>query len=310
MDHRTPCVLATKGQRKVRYRSSGNKSQVTVVGCVSATGQAIPPFVIFSGKSLNVEWTKGEVPGTTYGLSDNGWMDMDLFKMWFLDHFLKHAVSTRPLLLLLDGETIRLARENDVIVFTLVPHTTHEMQPLDKAVFGPLKVHWRDACHEFLQSNPSRVITKYVFSTLLNQAWMRTMQPLTIVNGFRSCGIYPFNPKEVLGHDLPNDSSVPVNASVVENHAATNEENSENRITVTGDEEATFQKWYEEKYDIFSNPKYVAWLKLHHPEVNLDSNDIASTNNLSLANEFSFIESLDPMDFENESRDKGMLLFM
>ena len=51
--------------------------------------------------------------------------------------------ASRPLLLLLDGhssyyntEAISLARENDVIVFTLVLHTTHELQPLDTAVFG------------------------------------------------------------------------------------------------------------------------------------------------------------------------------
>ena len=27
--------------------------------------------------------TKGEVPGTTYGLSDSGWIDMVLFKEYF-----------------------------------------------------------------------------------------------------------------------------------------------------------------------------------------------------------------------------------
>ena len=129
-----------------------------------------------------------------------------------LDHFLKHAVSIRPLLLLLDGhsshynpEAIRLARDNDVIIFTLVPHTTHMMQPLDKAVFGPLKVHWRQACHNYLQSNPSKVITKYNVSALLNTAWMKTMTPQTIVNGFRSCGVYPFNPRAVLDHDLHSE---------------------------------------------------------------------------------------------------------
>ena len=34
-------------------------------------------------------------------------------------------------------EAVRHAKESDVILFTLVPHTTHEMQPLDTAVFGP-----------------------------------------------------------------------------------------------------------------------------------------------------------------------------
>ena len=91
-------ALALKEQRKVCYRSTGNKGQVTAVGCVSTTGQVMPPFVVFDAKSLNMECMdkKGEVPGMTYGLSGNGWMDMELFKMWFLDHFLKHVVSARP----------------------------------------------------------------------------------------------------------------------------------------------------------------------------------------------------------------------
>ena len=67
IDHKTPNVPAKKGQKKVRYQSAGNKSQVTVVGCVSATGQAIPPTVIFDAKTFNSEWAKGEVPATFYG---------------------------------------------------------------------------------------------------------------------------------------------------------------------------------------------------------------------------------------------------
>ena len=70
---------------------------------------------------------------------------MILFKEWFFHHFLWHTGSARPLLLLLDGHSshydmdiITMVRENDVIVFTLVPHTTRKMQPLDTAVFEPL----------------------------------------------------------------------------------------------------------------------------------------------------------------------------
>ena len=73
LDPKPPKVLAAKGQKKVRYRCSGTKGQVTVLGCCSATGQALPPFVIFDAKELKYEWTRGEVPGTRYGLSDTGW---------------------------------------------------------------------------------------------------------------------------------------------------------------------------------------------------------------------------------------------
>lgn len=64
------------------------------------------------------------------------------------NHSLQHDVSERPLWLLLDGHSshydpkaIRLARANNVILFTLLPHTTHEMQPLDTAVFASVKMH-------------------------------------------------------------------------------------------------------------------------------------------------------------------------
>ena len=134
LDHKPPNVVARRGQKKVRYRVSGNKKQITVVGCINAAGQAIPPFVIFDAKCLNHDWTDGEVPGTTYGLSSNGWIDSELFHGWLTNHFLKHAVGSRPLLLL-DGHsshynpaTIRFAKEHDVIVLCLPPHTTHESQ--------------------------------------------------------------------------------------------------------------------------------------------------------------------------------------
>ena len=38
LDHRSPCVLARKGQKKVCYSSTGNKSQITIVGCINAIG--------------------------------------------------------------------------------------------------------------------------------------------------------------------------------------------------------------------------------------------------------------------------------
>ena len=202
-DHGAPNVVAKKGQKKVRCRTSGNKSQVTVIGRVSAAGHAIPPFVILDLKTLNHEWTEGEVSGTTYGLSDEGWVDLELFRGWLIDHFAKKAVGARPLLLLLlDGHSshytpdmIRYAKEQGIIIFCLPHHTTHGYQPLDVAVFGPLKRNWLEACHNYMQKNPGKVVTKYNFSSLLSQAWSKTMIPSTIAAGFRKCGVYPFNPE-------------------------------------------------------------------------------------------------------------------
>ena len=67
----------------MRYCTSGNKSQATVVAYINAIGQCLPPFIIFDAKNLNMNWAKGEVPDTTYGLSDSGWIYMLLFKKRF-----------------------------------------------------------------------------------------------------------------------------------------------------------------------------------------------------------------------------------
>ena len=96
-------LLQQEVQKKVRYRASGKKGQVTIVACANAAGQAIPPMVIFDAMKLNHAWTANEVPGTKYGLSDKGWINTDLFQGWLVEHFLEYAVSARPLLLLLDG---------------------------------------------------------------------------------------------------------------------------------------------------------------------------------------------------------------
>ena len=49
-------------------------------------------MIIFDAKNLNHPWTKHEVPGTKYGLSDNGWINTDLFEGWLIEYFIRHAV--------------------------------------------------------------------------------------------------------------------------------------------------------------------------------------------------------------------------
>ena len=114
-------------------------------------------------------WTKNEVPGTRYGLSDNGWINTDLFEGWLAEHFIRHAVPGRPLLLLLDGhsthyqpDVIRFARDHDVVMLCLPPHTTHEAKPLDVGVFSSLKSQWTQVCHDYFHKNSGRVITKFI----------------------------------------------------------------------------------------------------------------------------------------------------
>ena len=78
---------------------------MTVVAYRNASGQFIPPMLIFDAKKLCPAWTRAKVPGTAYGLSNKGWITTELFESWLEDHFLEHTVAARHLLLLLDDHS-------------------------------------------------------------------------------------------------------------------------------------------------------------------------------------------------------------
>ena len=212
LDQKPLKVVASCGENNPSNIRAGMKSKISVVGCISAGGSALPPMIIWSGKSLSPKQTISEIPGTLYGFSARGWMDRELFNLWFSKLFLHYAPKARPLLLLLDGhslhycpDTIHLAAKEKVVIFTFPPNTTHLTQPLDKGVFGPLKLHWRKECHQFCSNNPHVAINKYNFCSIFSNAWMQAMTVHNIRNSFSTTGVYPFNRDAI---KLPIESSV------------------------------------------------------------------------------------------------------
>lgn len=198
LDPKSLKTIHSCGDKNPYTVSSGRKSQMSVLACVSASGQCIPPMVIWDRKKIKEELTVGEVPGTMNAMSPKGWMNRELFEKWFCKHFLCYALQARPLLLLMDGhsshyslEAIKMAAEEGVLLYTLPPNTTHLVQPLDKGVFGPLKMCWRRTCHNFMSHNPGQVVTQYNFARLFATTWFGAMTPKNIISGFRTTGIFP-----------------------------------------------------------------------------------------------------------------------
>ena len=141
-----PKVVTSKGRvtKKVRYRTSGSKGQITVVGCANASGQVIPPMIIYDATILNPAWTKDKVPGTKYGLSSNGWINTDLFEAWFVEHFLENAVSAHPLFLCL---------------MATAPTTSHKSYVLHESISASYS-----ACHLTLlmKHNPLMLVSLHL----------------------------------------------------------------------------------------------------------------------------------------------------
>ncbi|KIJ29645.1 hypothetical protein M422DRAFT_268988 [Sphaerobolus stellatus SS14] len=87
----------------------------------------------------------------------NEWMDNFIRHNWFEKCFIpftkKRNKSSKPILLISDGhqsheteEMHLLAYNNEIILLSLPPHTTHKLQPLDVGVFGSFQRAWTKHC--------------------------------------------------------------------------------------------------------------------------------------------------------------------
>ena len=206
-------ILAEKGSKRVGRVSSSEKGKTTtVVGCVNAAGDAVPPMVIFGGrKRMKPELLKGTPIGTTGAVSDSGWVTTELFYKWF-EHFVDHARPSveKRVLLIMDNHTSHIsvkllceARKCGVDIITLPPHSSHVLQPLDISVFGPFKKSWARQVQYFHDSHPGQRVQDGDIGELFGKAYGSAVKnnAASIVHGFRAAGISPFNPDEVLDND-------------------------------------------------------------------------------------------------------------
>lgn len=106
-----------------------------------------------------------------------------------------------------EPESVEFVREEDMILFGLPPHTTQDTQPLDCTVFGPLKRHWTEVCHDFQEENLGVAMSKLIFSALYAKAWLQALTPVNIVVGFKKCGIHPLYKEAIPVPDLNNSGS-------------------------------------------------------------------------------------------------------
>lgn len=127
------------------------------------------------------------------------------------------------------------------------------------------------------------------------------MMPSNIINGFKVCGVYPFNPKAVLDHDpctppketseqrsttsgkgeqqINTQNKVTPHKETSELRSITSGEeeqwiNGQNEVTVSNngvvesfspEEQTLFARRYEEGYNLY-DARYVSWIQATHPK--------------------------------------------
>lgn len=206
-----PKVFSQKGAKRVGAATSGERGRtITCVFCMSAAGNYIPPMLIYPRKRMNPTLQKNGPVGALYSCSKNGWINGELYFDW-LKHFAKHGKPTAddPVLLVLDNhsshisiQTYEFCKANHIHVVSLPPHTSHRLQPLDLTFFGPLKNALYREYDLYLASTGHEKITEYDIAELLNKAFMKVATMGKAESGFRSSGIFPFNPNKFSEEDF------------------------------------------------------------------------------------------------------------
>ena len=78
-------VVAPTNEACHRQTAGSGRENTTVLACVNAAGEKLPPLIIFRGKNI---WDSciphaGDFPNTAYTAAPNGWMTSEIFEKWF-----------------------------------------------------------------------------------------------------------------------------------------------------------------------------------------------------------------------------------
>lgn len=207
---KTGKVIGPRGYRNLYQIKVGNeKDNLTVLVMFNANGQMCPPLVVFPylrppkavSDSMPSDWILGR--------SESGWMKSDVFFEYITNDFnawLEQNKIQKPILLLVDGHKSHMSlmlssmcEQLGIILYALPPNTTHMLQPADVSVFAPLKCHWKKIVRNFLTKpeNVNKSVTKTNFCQLLQGTIENPQMTSNIINGFRKCGLFPFDPNSV-----------------------------------------------------------------------------------------------------------------
>ena len=199
---KTEKVLAQRGRKQVGTLTSAERGHhFTVVCCMNAIGNYIPPGMIFPRKNMKRELIDKAPTGTIGLAQENGWMNGEVCLKW-MQHFKKYSKPSddHKILLLLDGhsshknlDVLQFAKENNIILFCFPPHCTHRVQPLDVSFFGPLTTYFNQAVRRWLVTHPGRTVTHFQVGELLDEAYVKAATVGNAVSGFKNTGIVPFN---------------------------------------------------------------------------------------------------------------------
>ncbi|XP_038064724.1 uncharacterized protein LOC119735094 [Patiria miniata] len=205
-NHSPPFIVGSSSSSTPLAVTSGRGMTVTIIGAGNALGQQVPPYFVFPGQRMRQELLNGCLPGTDGTVSESGWSNTAVFMTYLSTHFLKYMYVTasrtedEPILLLYDGHRSHInlplidwARDQHILLFVLPAHTSHVLQPLDLACFGPFEKIYNSLCHRQMRANSTTGIDRYSVCEIACNAYTKALSPENLRSSFKKGGIYPLN---------------------------------------------------------------------------------------------------------------------
>lgn len=200
-------VLAPRGNKSI-YTCAGNdeKENITVLMNGNAAGTLAPSMVVFRYTRIPAAIAESVPSEWGIGRSESGWMNSENFFEYVANIFvpwLEKEKIVKPVIMFLDGhvshlslELSRFASEKQIILIALLPNATHLLQPCDVALFHSLKSRWLRAVQRFRMETGDQ-LKKLNFAKLLSKVIEETYRPEILTNGFRACGLVPWDTTQV-----------------------------------------------------------------------------------------------------------------
>ena len=185
----------------------GRQEWITAIECISASGIAVPPLVIFAAKYTNTGW----IPTTAllnwrFSTSTSGWTSDSHAYEWITTVFdpeTRRADKERRLLILdghgshLTARFIAYCQSRAIDIVILPPHTSHILQPLDVGIFAPLKRALSSRVDALFRLDAGRV-PRVEWTTGYIEAREQAFTTSNILSSFRATGVSQLSPITIL----------------------------------------------------------------------------------------------------------------
>ncbi|PQM43923.1 hypothetical protein VE01_10819 [Pseudogymnoascus verrucosus] len=190
----------------------GRQEWVSAVECICMDGTAIEPLIILKGQNILQSWIPKEViQKWHFSANTKGWTSnlhgLEWLKRVFEPSTRAKATQNGKLqqrLLICDGHDSHISGsfishciQNRISLLIIPPHTSHVLQPLDVAIFGPLKKHLTTALSHLNEAQLLR-IQKSEWIEAYITARAAAFSNVNITSAWRGSGLQPFQPQTVI----------------------------------------------------------------------------------------------------------------